>query len=77
MREGLYSGVVDNGVIFYLLLFGPLLPVVIAVAGGIFFALGAAVHALIGGAVSSFVEYSRPRRERAYVKKHQRGISHL
>lgn len=67
----------DNGSIFYVILFGPLLPAVVAVAGGILFAVGAGIHAVIGAVISSFVELSRPRRERAYVKKHQRGISHL
>lgn len=67
----------DNGAFFYLILFGPLLPAVVAVAAGILFAVGAGIHALIGAVISSFVELSRPRRERAYVRKHQRGILHL
>ncbi|MDQ0728355.1 hypothetical protein [Microbacterium sp. W4I20] len=67
----------DNGAFFFVFFVGPLLPAIIAIAVGIMFALGVAVHALIGATVSSVVELSRSRRERSYVRKHQRDLSRL
>ena len=67
----------DNGAIFYVFVLGPMLPLVFVLAAVVVFGAGYVVHALIGAVIGSFVELSRPRRERAYVKKHQRGISHL
>ncbi|WP_435747113.1 hypothetical protein [Microbacterium sp. PMB16] len=67
----------DNGSILLVFLIGPLLPVTIAIPAVLVFGIGYVVHALTGVVISSVVEGSRPRRERAYVRKHQRDISDL
>jgi hypothetical protein len=67
----------DNGAFFFVFFVGPLLPAIVAIAAAVMFAVGVAIHAAIGAAISAIAEGSRPRRERAYVRKHQRDISHL
>ena len=59
----------DNGAI--------LIFVVIFILPPLMFAAGLAVRALTGAVISSVVELSRSRRERSYVRKHQRDMSSL
>jgi hypothetical protein len=67
----------DNGAIFYVLVFGPMLPLVVVVAGVVLFGAGFAIHALTGAAIGTVAEMTRARRERSYVRKHQRDITLL
>lgn len=67
----------DNGAIFYVLVFGPMLPLVVVVAAVVLFGAGFAIHALTGAAISSVPEMTRARREKTYVRKHQRDITLL
>lgn len=67
----------DNGSILFALMLAPLLPLIIIAPLVIVFGTGFVVHALIGAVISSAVELSRSRRERAYVRKHQRDMSRL
>ncbi|MFK0240307.1 hypothetical protein ACIQTX_05540 [Microbacterium sp. NPDC090281] len=67
----------DNGAIFYVLLFGPMLPLVVIIAAVVLFGVGFALHGLTGAVIRTIDETSRPHRERAYVRKHQRDITLL
>lgn len=67
----------DNGAIFTVLIIGPLLPLVVVVAGAVLFGAGFAIHALTGTVIGTVSEMTRARRERSYVRKHQRDITLL
>jgi hypothetical protein len=67
----------DNGAIFTVLIIGPLLPLVVVVAGVVLFGAGFAIHALTGTVIGTVSEMTRARRERSYVRKHQRDITLL
>ncbi|MGH3691441.1 MAG: hypothetical protein ACRDT7_14920 [Microbacterium sp.] len=65
----------DNGALFYVLLIGPMLPLVVVVAAVVLLGAGFALHALTGVAISTVDAITRERRERTYVRKHQRDIT--
>lgn len=67
----------DNGAIFSVLVFGPMLPLVVVVAAVVLFGAGFAIHALTGAAIGTIAEMTRARREKSYVRKHQRDITLL
>lgn len=67
----------DNGSIFFVFFVAPVLPAIIAIAVAITFALGIGTRVLVGAVIGVVVEFSRARRERAYIRKHQRDLAHL